>query len=87
MSGGHFEYKQYNIEEIAREIDRLIRENNDKDEFGYSRDCSPETLEKFRLAAETCRRAAGMAQRVDWLVSSDDSEETFHERWKEDGLE
>jgi hypothetical protein len=25
-----------------------------------------------------------MAQRVDWLISGDDGEESFHQRWKEE---
>ena len=76
MSGGHFDYNQYRCEEIADDIERLIARNN----------FSEETLAKFRLAAETCRLAAKMAQRVDWLASGDDGEETFHQRWDEEGL-
>lgn len=45
---------------------------------------SPKTIEKFREAAITLERARIMAQRIDWLVSGDDGEETFHERWNED---
>jgi len=86
MSGGHFDYNQYRCEEIADDIERLIARNNEKDECGFSYDFSEETLAKFRLAAETCRLAAKMAQRVDWLASSDDGEETFHQRWDEEGL-
>ena len=29
----------------------------------------------------TCRRAAAMSQRVDWLVSDDDGPDSFLERW------
>ena len=86
MSGGHFNYDQYRCDEIADDIDRLIARNNEDDGFGFSNGFSDETLAKFRLAAKTCREAAKMVQRVDWLASGDDREESFHRRWNEEGL-
>ena len=71
MSGGHFEYQQYRIEDIASSIDELIESNDDKslDEWGQVRGCGfgSEIIERFKEAAHTLRRAAEMAQRVDWL--------------------
>jgi len=88
MSGGHFEYQQYRIEDIAAEIEELIKSNNDerKDEFGYTRgrNYPPEIIEKFKEAQHTLRQAAEMAQRVDWLVSGDDGEESFLRRWQKE---
>lgn len=84
MSGGAFDYKQYNLEYIADEIDKLIETNDKKDEYGYSRSYSPQTLEKFKEAARTLRLAGKMAHRIDWLVSGDDGEESFHKRWEEE---
>ena len=83
MSGGRFDYIQFRFEEVADAIDRLIANNKVKDEFGYSNDYNEETLKKFKETADTIRRAAEMATRVDWLVSGDDGEETFHKRWNE----
>ena len=84
MSGGHFEYKQYEVDQIAEGIDSLIRNNDKKDEWGSANNYSKETLDKFKEARDTARKAAKMIQRVDWLVSGDDGEESFHERWKEE---
>ena len=85
MSGGHFDYQQYRIEDIARDIEELIGSNDDdsKDEFGDTRgrNYPPEIIEKFKEAAHTLRQAAEMAQRVDWLVSGDDGEGSFLKRW------
>ena len=44
----------------------------------------PETIEKFKVAYQKLKEAYIYAQRIDWLLSGDDSEETFHERLKED---
>jgi hypothetical protein len=88
MSGGHFDYKQYDIFEIAREIERLIKNNNSDQTNEYGtvaiRSYSDGTIQKFRTAVDILSQAAIMAQRIDWLVSGDDGEETFHQRWDED---
>ena len=99
MSGGHFEYKQYHVDELAAEIDRLIAKvHKTREDVKDTPDdpCDPnycwekhylysdETLAKFAEARDTLKRAAIMAQRVDWLVSGDDGEQTFHQRWKEE---
>ena len=88
MSGGHYNYDQYKILSIAEDIQSLI-DNNDTSEpdewgcrigFGYSK----ETIDEFKDAVYLLRMAYICAQRVDWLVSGDDSEESFHERLKEE---
>lgn len=85
MSGGHFDYLQGRIEyEAADGIRSLIDSNEEKDEYGYSRSFSPETLKRFEEAEKTLRKAAAMLQRVDYLVCGDDGEETFHKRWEKE---
>jgi len=59
MSGGHFDYKQYEIGHIADEIEQLILEN----EYGYSED----TLGTFKNAVECLKASQILAQRNDYL--------------------
>jgi hypothetical protein len=84
MSGGHFQYKQYEFGQIADEIEQIILDNDSKevDEYGdrKSYEYSPETIEKFKLARMTILLAQIYVQRIDWLVSGDDGEDTFHSR-------
>lgn len=88
MSGGHFGYKQYEIEPIAYEIERLIEVNDSTDlncygdKIGYG--FNPDTLKHFQDAVVTLRKAAAYAQRIDWLVSGDDSENSFNQRLNEE---
>lgn len=89
MSGGHFDYIQYRIEQVADQVEAYIRrceeaEPAEPDEFGYKLGYSPETISKFKECEKTLRKAADMLHRIDWLASGDDGEETFHERWEED---
>lgn len=84
MSGGHFDYRQYVIDDIANDIDQLIKNNNKKDEYGYSYNFSERTIQEFKNALNLLRNAAVYAQRIDWLVSGDDGEKTFHKRLKDE---
>jgi len=88
MSGGHFEYQQYRLEDIATEIEELIRSNDDTtlNEYGVprGRGYSASTMAEFANAVHLLRQARIYAHRIDWLVSCDDGEETFHKRLRED---
>ena len=88
MSGGHFDYNQWKIGEIADEIERLVDTNNDQstNEWGdpVGRGYGLLTISEFYRAIRILRIAEVYAQRIDWLVSDDDSEESFHQRLRED---
>lgn len=91
MSGGHFDYSQYRIGDIADQVEELIHSNNDDsvDRWGdtVGRFYSDETIAEFRKGLHYLRLAQVYAQRIDWLVSDDDGEETFHTRLKQDLLD
>lgn len=62
MSGGHFDYDQRKIEQIAEEVDQLIRINNPEelDEFGNKKGhfYTEETIKKFATAYNYLKLAA-----------------------------
>lgn len=87
MSGGKFDYLQYRFSEIADAIEQEIL-NNDaeprpKDWFEPNR-FKDETLKEFENAIYHIKKAQIYAQRVDYLLSADDGEESFHRRLKKD---
>ena len=86
MSGGHFDYKQWEIGNIADEVEQLILTNDseEKDEWGDRKGYhyTPETIEEFKKGLVLLRQAYVYAQRIDWLVSGDDGEDSFHRRLK-----
>jgi len=86
MSGGHFDYAQFHIENIADEIEDILdKETHPKDgHTPYGLGDVSETLEKFREAARYLKLAYIYTQRIDWFLSGDDGEEAFHRRLAED---
>ena len=89
MSGGHFDYKQYDLQYISDEIEQVIREfeRGEKSEWGdYPKwnFKNPKTIDEFREGIWLLKMARIYAQRIDWLLSADDGEEDFHERLKWD---
>ena len=86
MSGGHFDYNQFRINDIVESIERLIQNNNKTDEYGLCENFTKKTIGKFKKTQKALKKAEAMATRIDWLVSGDDGENDFHERWKEEKL-
>lgn len=88
MSGGHFNYDQYKFGYIADEVEQLIRDNgsDEKDQWGYNKHSTfdKKTIDKFVEGLLIMRMAQVYAQRIDWLVSGDDGEDSFHNRLKKD---
>ena len=76
MSGGKFDYSQYKIKTISEDIESYLETNDQA--------LSEETLREFRSAISLLNKALVYAQRIDWLLSGDDSEESFHKRLKKD---
>ena len=88
MSGGHFNYKQYELGHMADEIEQLILDNDSEEvnEYGDTKGhgYSPETIEAFKYARIALLHAQIYVQRIDWLVSGDDGEDSFHRRLETD---
>ena len=109
MSGGHFDYYQWQIKDIADSIEDYIYGHSiDKEDINYyiedhwlddeekeyikknkhtipnRYNYSKETIEEFKKGLSLLRKAYIYAQRIDWLLSGDDGEESFHERLKEE---
>ena len=81
MSGGKFEYKQYDMNYIADQIEHEVLTNGKKK---TDHEYPEEVIEKFKEGIALLRIAAIYTQRIDWLLSGDDREETFLKRLKKD---
>ena len=79
MSGGHFDLNRYVLEDVVYEIEENIESKISE--------YSLETLKKFNEATEIINKASIYIRRIDWLLSGDDGEESFHERLERSDLE
>ncbi len=85
MSGGAFQHQQYRLGDIADEIEEAIYRNENPEEGSWSSyELNGDTINEFKSAIKALRVAQVYAQRIDWLLSGDDGEETFHKRLKAD---
>ena len=89
MSGGFFDYMQHNISEVADRIQYEIDNNSNRPDWVSDEDWdgqkySDETITKFKEAVKVLRIAEVYTQRIDWLLSGDDGEDSFHRRLKDD---
>jgi hypothetical protein len=100
MSGGRFNYVQYRLKEEIEKLKNIIEKNNVamtseeiKDshlrfyypnQTFYHSQYSDEIIEEMKKGLEYMSIAAIYLQRIDFLVSHDDSEESFLENLKED---
>jgi hypothetical protein len=75
MSGGHWDYIQERMMHITVDIPMYVRRNGIDD---------PEVVRRLNEAVRAVRVAAMYVERVDWLISGDDSEESFLRRVRED---
>lgn len=74
MSGGHFDGDQHLIGRIVDIIKEEIEINDTYNEY------SSDTIERFKVAIDYLILAQTYAHRIDYLISGDDSEESFHKR-------
>ena len=88
MSGGFYEHRQHIIDDIAERIQIEIEQNDSTEDDGYGQDrgrhYAPLVIDRMSEAVMALRIAYIYAQRVDWLLSGDDSEDSFLRRLDED---
>jgi len=77
MSGGHFDYKQFELQRIADEIEQLVLEDARHD---WDDKLHEQTIYEFKEAIRLLRRAYIYVQRIDWLASGDDTQHEFAQR-------
>ena len=83
MSGGHFEYKCFDISRFAQDLqaELLVNYDTSKGEWGDVRgmNFSPETMVRLRETQEVIAKAGELAHAVEWLYSGDYGEDTFND--------
>lgn len=105
MSGGHFDYIQFRLNDVIEELEEIITNNGKEyteeelkefypfadsdyfDKYPYQKfrtKHEENVIEEFKRGLIAIKKANVYIQRIDWLLSGDDGEESFFERLKED---
>lgn len=100
MSGGYFNYAQNNITNIICKLEEALEQQGKeipKEERWMPEDYykkypeekhypvySEKLQQEFKKGLLCLKKAKIYAQRIDWFLSSDDSEETFYQRLHEE---
>jgi len=79
MSGGHFDYAYFKIDEMARDLQHEIDNNNIPDEWGYSTNASEECLSLIQRSQKIIETAGKLAHEIEYFYSGDHGEETLME--------
>lgn len=83
MSGGYFEYQQYHIQDIIEKLEETkVKIENDEEYHQYDR--KEELLQEISNGIDYLSLAQIYTQRLDWLFSGDDGEDSFFERLEEE---
>jgi siroheme synthase (precorrin-2 oxidase/ferrochelatase) len=82
MSGGYFECSNYIFNRVAEQIEQVVETGHDEDCYEYT--FGDDTREQMRQAVWALKLAAIYMNRVDYLLSGDDSEESFHQRLRKE---
>ena len=77
MSGGHYEYIQFKLDETIKQM-----EKDYKNESGYIKDDS--ILVAIQHTLSMLKMTRTYIHRIDWLMSGDDGEDSFFTRLQED---
>lgn len=88
MSGGYFDYVQSRLTwDVEDQLQDLLNPATVVESFSFEPVEDPfseDDRREFRNALYHVKKAAIYLQRVDWYVSGDDGQESFHERLKEE---
>ena len=85
MSGGRFDYKQYDIYRIINSIESILKGEEDKEFDAETIDVDNNNVkEKLEEALIILQAAFIYTQRIDWLLSGDDDEKAFFKRFIQD---
>lgn len=84
MSGGHFNYSQFSITQIADDIECIIATNTITDEWGVCRNYPPDIIENMKETVELLRALSVRVRHIDYLLSGDYGIDTFRNQWSKD---
>lgn len=84
MSGGHFDYQQYRINDIIEQLERDIDRAENGPEDSFYKEIPEDIVESFKVGLVVLKMGKIFAERIDYYLSGDDGEESYRTRLEED---
>ena len=91
MSGGYFDYKQYYIQDLIEQMEEVLVRLEKEPIDSYECDSLKNRIDnrdKFKEQVlenlKHLKLSYIYTQRIDWLVSGDDGEDSFYKRLEEE---
>lgn len=78
MSGGHYEYAYFKIDNLASSIKEDIDRNDIPDEYGFKHNFSEKTMDNMKKLHAMLIVSAKLAKEAEWLYSGDTGEDQFN---------
>lgn len=75
MSGGHYGYKQYQLQDIADQMRRDIAKSGTTNEYGEIYELKPSTIQALKTTAEILEVVGNLVHDLDWCLSGDTNED------------
>lgn len=75
MSGGHFGYIQYRINDAVEQMEADLA-----NPYSYANSMEQDIRDSLMLCLARLKEASIRLQRADWLLSGDDGEESYRRR-------
>lgn len=75
MSGGHFYYSQYRINDAIEQLEKDLSDSN-----SYANSMEQDIRDSLALCLSRLKEASIRLHRADWLLSGDDGEESYRRR-------
>lgn len=77
MSGGHYDYLQYRVSELADQIRSDLERVGTTNEWGDTFQPEPATVDAMRFIASWLDLGQQMAHDMDWCLSGDTGDDTI----------
>jgi hypothetical protein len=71
MSGGHYDYVEYRLNDIVDKVDEDLNRLGVVDEWGYVFEVEPEVVEVMKQVREECLALFDKIHNLDYVISGD----------------
>lgn len=81
MSGGYFDYRQFEIGEIVEVLDEMLKDGSDEEHHNHN--VITDTVHDIKILRDILEEACIRLHELDWYISGDTGPESYRARLEE----